>query len=213
MPPSGGSWATWHDALRLLLGGRERAEHGERGDEGGERCGPHRLPIGLDPAPAEIGLGGGQKARPCVLGRVGRGEVAVPAGEVGDHLAVGRGHGELLDHIEAAETGERDEVSAVLGLGEARDSSEAAHPVDRPPPARPLGLGRLDHPDHSVSSHRVSHHRQIARLENVERQVAAGQQERPLQREDREPGRDTPGRGAHRSGVRRTARSTAFGGP
>ena len=53
---------------------------------------------------------------------------------------------------------------------------------------RASGL-RLDHADHLVGLHRVADHLQVARLEDVERQVAARQQQGAAQREDREAAR------------------------
>ena len=48
------------------------------------------------------------------------------------------------------------------------------------------GLLRLHHADHAVAGQGVEHHGEIARLEDVERQLAARQQQHARQRKDRQ---------------------------
>ena len=48
--------------------------------------------------------------------------------EVGPHLAVGRGQGQLLPGLEPADAGQRDQILAVAGLRIAGDAPGAAHP-------------------------------------------------------------------------------------
>ena len=67
-----------------------------------------------------------------------------------------------------------------------------AQPIRFRPTSLPCGLstgrlrlGRLDDADDAVARHRILDHRQIARLEHVERQLRARQQDRAAQREHR----------------------------
>jgi hypothetical protein len=54
-------------------------------------------------------------------------------------------------------------------------------------PTQPTRNSRLDHSDQPMAvAQRVVHHRQIARLEDVERHLAARQQQRARQRKHRD---------------------------
>ena len=103
-------------------------------------------------------------------------------------LAIRRQHRQLLLDAEARHAGELDQVAPVAGLGELGDAADAADLVEvrlvlR---ARMRGVG-LDHADQAMAvRHRVVDHREIARLEDVERHLPARQQQRAGQRKHRD---------------------------
>ena len=88
---------------------------------------------------------------------------------------------------------ERDEIAPVPGLGELRDAAGAADPVEfrHGGVAIVVGVG-LDHADDAVAFQRLIHHRQIARLEDVQRHLAARKQQRAGQGKDRDDRRGNP---------------------
>ena len=89
-------------------------------------------------------------------------------------LAIGGRDVQLLLDAEARDAGELEQIAAVAALGELGDAADAA---DLEQERLVLGAGmrrvRLDHADQPMAvAHRVVDHREIARLENVERQSA-----------------------------------------
>ena len=92
--------------------------------------------------------------------------------------------GELLLDAEARDADERDQVAPVAGLGELRDAAGAADLVELRHRGRAAALRvGLDHADDAVALQRLIDHREIARLEDVERHLPARQEERAGQRE------------------------------
>src|SRR6185312_6331243 len=92
------------------------------------------------------------------------------------------------DHLEARDARELEDVAAVAGLGELGDAPDAANAEQGwlllVPRMRDV---RLDHANQAVAvAERVIHHREIALLENVERHLAARQQQRARQRKYRD---------------------------
>ena len=129
-----------------------------------------------------------------------RGEIVDEGEEIHLALPVGRQHGQFLDHLEAGDAGQFEDVAAVAGLGELGDAPDAADAEQRRPRlvSRMRGVG-LDHPDQPVAvAKRVVDHGEIARLENVERHLAARQQQRAGQRK-------------HGNQLRKLAGSAIFG--
>jgi hypothetical protein len=101
-------------------------------------------------------------------------------------LAIGRRHAELFLDAKAGNAGELQEVATVAGFGDLGDAADAADPVEV---GLALGSGMgvvgLDHADQAVTSAQgIIDHRDIARLENVERHLAARKQQRAGQWED-----------------------------
>ena len=78
-----------------------------------------------------------------------------------------------------------DEVAAIIRLAERGQAPEAAD-AQQPWPrfGRWLRGIRLDHAKHTLVCQRILHQRLVARLEDVERQLAMGQQQRTRERED-----------------------------
>src|SRR3546814_5835606 len=66
-------------------------------------------------------------------------------------------------------------------------SDDPAEAADFEQARRILLVLRLNHGDHRIARQRVAHHRPIARLEDVERQLRAREEQRPRQRKDRNP--------------------------
>ncbi len=94
----------------------------------------------------------------------------------------------LLLDAEARHAGELDQVAAVAGFGELGDAADAAD-AKQVRPVLGAGMRRigLDHADEAVAvAQRVVDHLQIARLENVERHLAARQQQGARQRKHRD---------------------------
>ena len=77
--------------------------------------------------------------------------------------------------------GQRHEIAAVAGLGELGDASGAA---DREKPEGSVGV-RLDHADDAIAFEDVVDHGEVARLENIQRQLSARQQQSLGERKDR----------------------------
>ena len=120
---------------------------------------------------------------------------AVAALEVGGEavgrdleLAVGRHHRELVAELEAGHAVEDDEVALVAGFLEVGDAAEAC----RSSAAATLPCGDSSvvssgwtRPIMPVGAERTVDHLDIARLEDVERTLRVGQQQRARQRKDR----------------------------
>src|SRR3546814_4497394 len=64
-------------------------------------------------------------------------------------------------------------------------SDDPAEAADFEQARRILLVLRLNHGDHRIARQRVAHHRPIARLEDVGRQLRAREEQRPRQRKDR----------------------------
>jgi len=90
--------------------------------------------------------------------------------------------------MKPGDAGQGDQEAPVIGFRKGRNASDTAGTM-KTGAAGLLVLLRLDHADQPVSAERILCHRQIARLENIERELAAGQQQNPGQREDRNAGR------------------------
>src|SRR3546814_6536727 len=71
-------------------------------------------------------------------------------------------------------------------------SDDPAEAADFEQARRILLVLRLNHGDHRIARQRVAHHRPIARLEDVERQLRAREEQRPRQRKDRNPKKGRP---------------------
>jgi hypothetical protein len=80
----------------------------------------------------------------------------------------------LVTDAEAARAGEGDEKTFVLGLGKRCDPTGTAHGINRGIVARGSWVARLDHANQAIACQRVARHRQVSRLEYIERQSAAG---------------------------------------
>ena len=93
--------------------------------------------------------------------------------------------GQLVRHVEAAHAGERDEDAVVGGLFELRDHAGATGDIGFRLELAALRIGRLDHADQALGRHGVARHLEIARLENIERQAPARQQQHAGERKDR----------------------------
>ena len=119
-------------------------------------------------------------------------EVAREGLPIGADAAITAQHRQFLGDAEARQTGQRDHVTPVIGLGEGGDAAGAADRIDRrvhraaAPIVLELRFARLHHADQALAAQRVLRHRQIARLEDVERQPPARQQQDAGQREDRQ---------------------------
>ncbi len=116
-----------------------------------------------------------------------RDEIAGERRECHAALAIRGEHVELLLDAKARHAGELHHVAAVAGFGELGDAADAA---DLEQVGLLLRTGmrgiRLDHADQPVAvAQRVIDHREIARLENIERHLAARQQQCAGQREHR----------------------------
>ena len=85
----------------------------------GQRCGLDLAPVGLDPVALEIAAQRADQRGRRLSGGVGGSRSRCQRVEVGDDLAIGRADLELLDDVEAADAGQRDQEAPVLGLGEA----------------------------------------------------------------------------------------------
>ena len=112
-------------------------------------------------------------------------EVSLERGEVGLHLPVRRHGRDLVDDGEARHTRQGHDVAPVAGLGELRDTSGTADFEQGWNLARlPLRIG-LNDPDETMPLQRIVDQREVARLEDVERQLSARQQKRAGQRKQR----------------------------
>src|SRR3979490_2489689 len=150
----------------------------------------------FDPFPVDLEIVGFEKISQHLEQRfavdrffaLARGEI-VDVGEI-IHLALPiRGQrGNLLDATEARDTGELQNVAAVAGLGELSDAPDAADAKQRRLVlVLRVGNVRLDHSDQPMGvAQSVVPHRQIARLEDVERHLTARQQQRAGQRKHRD---------------------------
>ena len=106
------------------------------------------------------------------------------------HPAVAVAQLQLGRDREADHPGQRDQQPSVLGLAERRQPPQAAdRDTARARISGRTGRIRLDHAEHPSGAHGILDHRQIARFENIERQLAARQQQRTLKREHRKFGR------------------------
>ena len=94
---------------------------------------------------------------------------------------------ELASDAEASEAGERDEETVVVGFAEGDEAAEAADGEEGGAggAVRMGGVG-LDHAEEAAVAERVLHECQVARLEDVEREAGARQEERAGEREDGE---------------------------
>jgi hypothetical protein len=102
-------------------------------------------------------------------------------------LAERRGHRQFFHDAETGDTGELHEIAAVSGLGELRDAAGASDlEQHRFVFGTRLGIVRLNHANQPLSRRKcMINHRDIARLENIERHLAAWQQQRAGQGKDR----------------------------
>src|SRR5262249_42041475 len=101
------------------------------------------------------------------------------------HLALGRRVLQLALDLEARDARESNQEAAVTGLAPRRQLPETADRKQRGLRVAGARLARLDHADYPCRAQRLIDHRQIPRLEDVERQPTARQQQRAGQREDR----------------------------
>ncbi len=102
-------------------------------------------------------------------------------------LAIGRQHRRLAHDAEARDAGQFEQIASVAGLGELGDAAGAADLVEVRLFVRAgmRGVG-LDHADQPMAvGKRIIDHRQIARLENIQRHLPARQQQRAGQRKHR----------------------------
>src|SRR5580658_1957901 len=178
---------------RLLLAGREGTDHGDGGDEAlvvGRR---ERLPVRGDLVAREERLERGEETlarerRVLLMLLV---EVAAIAPPIRHDAAVEPALArQLFDDVEAQKPGQRDEIAAVLRLAELGEPPGAADAVDRGLAGIALVSKRLHHADKALARERVPRHGEVARLEDVERQLAARQEERARQRKDRQRRRE-----------------------
>jgi len=93
---------------------------------------------------------------------------------------------QLLKNAVTADALQRDQIATVARFGELRDAAGAADLIKpgRERVAALLGV-RLDHADEPMRPQGVVHHGEVARLEDVERHVAARQQEGAGERKNR----------------------------
>src|SRR5690348_11343669 len=151
-----------------------------------------RLPIGRDLALVEKRLEAADKAVAVEFAAGLRVEVARESLPIGPDAATTAQHRKFFGDTEARQAGQRDHIPPVIGLGEGGDAAGAADRVDwwvygaAAPIVLELRFVRLHHPDQAVATERVLGHCEIARLEDVERQATARQQQDPGQREDRQ---------------------------
>ena len=97
-------------------------------------------------------------------------------------------HRHFLDHLEAGDAGQFEDVAAVAGFGELGDAADAADAKQRGPfLAMRVGDVGLDHADQPVAvAKSIVDHGEIALLEDVQRHLPARQQERAGQRKHRD---------------------------
>ena len=170
-------------------------------------------PVGRDHALVQIGAQHLQQPL-AVDGRlVLLTQVAAKPVVVGHHAAVAVLGRQLLDDVEAAHPGQGDPIAPVVGFAEVDDAPAAAGAVDvrlaasRRIPGRAavvirVGFGGLDHADHpGLGGERRLHHVEVARLENIERQLATRQEQDAGEREHRDDtGQVLEGRSEGRAG-------------
>ena len=121
---------------------------------------------------------------PLHLGALGEAERLglriVEGGQVDVGLAIGGSKIPLRDQAEASGSVKHDVEPAVVQFLRADDLADASGVEQR----RRLAFARrLDHSDSASPRERVANHIAIARLENMKRQLGAGKQDCPSQRE------------------------------
>src|SRR5487761_440346 len=107
------------------------------------------------------------------------------------------GLGQFLGDVETRHALEADDVAAVAAFTEFDDAARATGLVERRIADVVLIFERLDHADHAAFAERHVGHRQIARLEDVERQHAARQQQRAGERKQHQAVGQRMRRGGH----------------
>jgi len=104
--------------------------------------------------------------------------------QFGFDLAKGRRHIEFAQHPEPGLAFEHEIVASVFQRFEFADPAKAADMEQRRPFVGPL---RLDHPDPPVAGQCIAYHRAVARLEDVQRQLQSGVEDRAGQGKDGDP--------------------------
>ena len=170
----------------------ERAGHAERDHQGVVRHAVDGVPVGLHAGMGEIAAQCGDQAGAvhfqtgCQIG-VGFEQVVGEGGEGAADAAVAAGRLDFLDDGVADDAGQRDEVAAVIGFREGGQAAEAAGAVQAGAViAAGQALVRLDHAEMPAGGERVLDHRQVARFKDVQRQAAAGDEQRAGERKDGE---------------------------
>src|SRR5438874_9910895 len=90
-----------------------------------------------------------------------------------------------MEETETVRAEQHDVEPAVVELLDADDLANAADAIERRLVVV-VDPERLDHADLPGAVDRIVHHLAIARLENVQRELRAGEQDRPGQRENRD---------------------------
>src|SRR5579875_3253315 len=157
----------------LFFARRERADHGDRGNEPLARGAHDRLPVGGDPMLLEERAQAPDQALAVETLADLAFEVAPEFAPIRHDAAVAFVERQFLADAKTRDSGQGDQVTAVLGLGEGGDAAGAADRIERRVRLAQHRIERLDHPDQPVAGDGVAGHREIARLENVERQPSA----------------------------------------
>src|SRR4029077_9406779 len=172
----------------LLLAWIEGANHRDRGDEALARYRSDRIPIGRDlvllkktPEPAHQPLA-------IKVRRLLALDISGKLAPVWDDAAVALQKRQFLADPETRGASQGDQKASIFGLGKRGNASGAARRIDWRVTVRGRRIAGLDHADQTLAGKCVARHRQIARLENVQRQPAAGGQQNAGQREDRGDG-------------------------
>ncbi|KDP93510.1 hypothetical protein ER13_00930 [Brevundimonas sp. EAKA] len=169
----------------LFLGRFERQGHRQAVDQGLHRRALGRIPVDVQQPVGHVGAQGVKEGVAVEVRLFRRGRQIVLIGVEGRaDLAIGRLGRQFGGDAEPRHPGQGDQIPTVRGFRKTGDPPGAA---DR----RQAGQGRspalgLDQADDPVPGHGVVHHVEIARLEDVQRQLAARQQYGPLQREHRD---------------------------